>query len=908
LKRSRNFSKQKSRDNNHFTGQIFEFVIFSRKRVMATGLRVEDRLDGAANFGAWKERMILLLQENELWDIVENTTTHPVVVPTDATLLAAYNKKSIKAKRFILDAIKDHLIPHVTGKTHAYEMWESLTKLYQSTNENRKMVLREKLKNIKMTKAENVVTYLTRLTQVRDELGAVGEAIADSDLVRTTLNGVSKQWVVFVEGIVAREKLPGWERLWDDFVQEETRRGYVHGSSSTGHEEENVALATTSKKKFRKGPKGGQKPKGEGKKDMSKVKCFACHKFGHYAGQCPNKKKKQTAASAEVEEFSTKFDKEFSLIACLSSRTTTPDTWYIDSGASRHMTSVREHLTDLTQCGDVEVVLGDDREVKVAGCGTVSFRRESLPPMTLTEVLYVPGLKKNLVSVSTIEEKGYEVLFRDGQVLLFPRGSSITSAKVIGTRHERLYKFLFQPVRALIHSTSSSSDLCEIWHRRMAHLHHGALRVLREMVTGVPDFSSEHHELCKGCTLGKYTKTAFPSSDSRAAGILDLIYSDVCGPMSSASLTGSLYYVVFIDDFSRKSWIFFMKTKGQVFSRFQEFKALVENQTGKKIRVLRSDNGGEYTSKEFMDFCAGEGIRRELTVPYNPQQNGVAERKNRAIVGAARAMLHDQGLPLFLWAEACYTAVYLQNRSPHKAVGSMTPEEAFSGKKPEVGHFRIFGCTTYSYVPSEKRTKLEPMAERGIFVGYSETSKAFRIYLPSLRKTVLRRDVRFEEDGAFRKSRGTERGEQSSSQIQVSPQQTTVTQSSGPPVSVTGSQSSGSQAIDPQVSGSGTSGSTTGSLSSADGVEQGESPPQDTTSERRKPKWLRDILSDAQGSVGNPKEAVRESKPPERFCSYIAMVSNIRESEPSTFEEATSRQVWRDAMMEEYNSIMKNDV
>jgi hypothetical protein len=623
-------------------------------------------------------------------------------------------------------------------------------------------------------------------------------------------------------------------------------------------------------------------------------------------GEMP--RSRQTTASAEVEEFSTKFDKEFSLIVCLSSRTTTPDTWYIDSGASRHMTSVREHLTDLTQCGDVEVVLGDDREVKVAGCGTVSFRRESLPPMTLTEVLYVPGLKKNLVSVSTIEEKGYEVLFRDGQVLLFPRGSSITSAKVIGTRHERLYKFLFQPVRALIHSTSSSSDLCEIWHRRMAHLHHGALRVLREMVTGVPDFSSEHHELCKGCTLGKYTKTAFPSSDSRAAGILDLIHSDVCGPMSSASLTGSLYYVVFIDDFSRKSWIFFMKTKGQVFSRFQEFKALVENQTGKKIRVLRSDNGGEYTSKEFMDFCAGEGIRRELTVPYNPQQNGVAERKNRAIVGAARAMLHDQGLPLFLWAEACYTAVYLQNRSPHKAVGSMTPEEAFSGKKPEVGHFRIFGCITYSYVPSEKRTKLEPMAERGIFVGYSETSKAFRIYLPSLRKTVLRRDVRFEEDGAFRKSRGTERGEQSSSQIQVSPQQTTVTQISGPPVSVTGPQSSGSQATDPQVSGSGTSGSTTGSLSSADGVEQGESPPQDTTSERKKPKWLQDILRDAQGSVGNPKQAVRESKPPERFCSYIAMVSSIRESEPSTFEEATSRQVWRDAMMEEYNSIMKNDV
>jgi hypothetical protein len=277
-----------------------------------------------------------------------------------------------------------------------------------------KMVLREKLKSIKMTKAENVVTYLTRLTQVRDELGVVGEAIVDSELVRTTLNGVSKQWVVFVEGIVAREKLPNWERLWDDFVQEETRRGYVHGSSSTGHDEENVALAANIKKKFKKGPKGGNKPKGEGNKDMSKVKCFACHKFGHYAGQCPKKKKKQTTASTTVEDFTTKFDKEFSLVVCISTRTTHSDMWYIDSGASHHMTGVHEHLTNLTQIGDVEVVLGDDRVVKEFSCGTVSFQRESLTPMLLREVLYVSGLKKNLVSVFSIEERDYEVLFCDG--------------------------------------------------------------------------------------------------------------------------------------------------------------------------------------------------------------------------------------------------------------------------------------------------------------------------------------------------------------------------------------------------------------------------------------------------------------------------------------------------------------
>jgi hypothetical protein len=123
-----------------------------------------------------------------------------------------------------------------------------------------------------------------------------------------------------------------------------------------------------------------------------------------------------------VEDISTKFDKEFSLIACISSRTTTPNTWYIDSGSSHHMTVVREHLKYLTQCGDVEVVLRDDREVKVAGCGTVSFRRETLPPMILTEVLYVPGLKKNLVLVSTMRRRAMRSCFVMGRCFFSPEG------------------------------------------------------------------------------------------------------------------------------------------------------------------------------------------------------------------------------------------------------------------------------------------------------------------------------------------------------------------------------------------------------------------------------------------------------------------------------------------------------
>jgi len=174
-----------------------------------------------------------------------------------------------------------------------------------------------------------------------------------------------------------------------------------------------------------------------------------------------------------------------------------------------------------------------------------------------------------------------------------------------------------------------------------------------DISTGLPNFSVEHYDVYRGCAMGKYAKAPFTASDSRSAGVLDLIHSDVNGRMSSPSLSGFEYYVLFIDDYLRKTWIFFLQTKGEVFKQLQEFKALVENQTGKKIRCFRPDNGGEYISNAFDDFCAREGIQREMIVAYNPQQNEVPERKNIFIIGTARAMIHDQSLPwqvlLFLW-------------------------------------------------------------------------------------------------------------------------------------------------------------------------------------------------------------------------------------------------------------------
>jgi transposase InsO family protein len=231
-------------------------------------------------------------------------------------------------------------------------------------------------------------------------------------------------------------------------------------------------------------------------------------------------------------------------------------------------------------------------------------------------------LKKNLLSISSLEKKGFIFAFIDGEFLMWAKGETLNEASIIGSEENGLYKLKGHSKSAMTHAIE---NVCELWHRRLAHINYKALPYICKVVTGLPELKGDHKGVCNGCAQGKNINNPFLKRDKKTEGVLELIHSDVCVPMPSSSISGYVYYVSFNDDYSRKTWIYFLKTKDEVFNKFKEFKALIENLSERKIKTLRSDNGGEYTSKEFLNFCKDVGIKRELTTPYNPQQKGVAE-------------------------------------------------------------------------------------------------------------------------------------------------------------------------------------------------------------------------------------------------------------------------------------------
>ncbi|XP_035830756.1 uncharacterized protein LOC118480154 [Helianthus annuus] len=390
--------------------------------------------------------------------------------------------------------------------------------------------------------------------------------------------------------------------------------------------------------------------------------------------------------------------------------------WHVDSGCSRHMTGLKELLKNFRFIdGDFVSFAGDEKGGKIVGVGDVVSE-----VLTLENVNYVPELCYNLMSVSQVCDKGISVLFNDMECLFLKPGYVVPAEMIMLTapRENNTYVLNMKNAKTndnltcLISKASESESL--LWHRRLGH--------------------------------GKQHKKPHKSKAvNTISAPLQLLHMDLFGPISVKSLAKSSYYLVVTDDFSRFSWVYFLEAKSETAEVLKTFIPLIENVTKLKVKSIRSDNGSEFKNQTFISFCAEKGIHLQYSAARTPQQNGVAERKNRTLIEAARTMLVDSKLPIIFWAEAVNTACYVLNRvlivKPH----GKTAYELLFKRKPLIDFFRPFGCSCTLLNTQENLIKFEAVGDICYIMGYSSTQKAYRVYNKRTKMVIESYYVDFQE-------------------------------------------------------------------------------------------------------------------------------------------------------------------
>lgn len=213
---------------------------------------------------------------------------------------------------------------------------------------------------------------------------------------------------------------------------------------------------------------------------------------------------------------------------------------------------------------------------------------------------------------------------------------------------------------------------------------------------------------CSICLVGKHSRSSFKSELKMSVKhVLNVVHSDICGPIEVPTYSGNRYFITFVDEYSRMLWLYLIKLKSDALEVFQKFKVLSEKQSGMKLKNLRIDGGGEYTSRDFESYYTNYGIFHEVTASHTHQHNGLTERRNRSLLDMAISMLKENKLPHGFWGEAVNTANYILNRCPTKKMKDKVPEEIRSGRKPSISHLKVFGSICYKHVPYSKRKKLE---------------------------------------------------------------------------------------------------------------------------------------------------------------------------------------------------------
>ena len=825
----------------------------------------------------WRHKMEMVLVSSDLWDIVTGEEPIPENEEQGGSTISKWKKRDRKAQAEISLHLSDSQLPLVMRLKTSKDMWDALKNQYERKSMQNVIFFKRKYRDAKMKEGEDMLKHINKHQEIVDQLVAVGAEISEQEQVWELLLSLPESYDNLVNALEFSDDLT-LPVLRQRLLLEEQKRKQ---RAMEGRSEEALA---SSKDPSRNNNFSRVRQKGPNRTanripNRSAIQCYNCGKYGHIAKECHGTKRKQSANSA----ISQSANQAFIVQTCVTrSEEKCKREWFIDSGASQHMCCVREYFQGYKELASPEKVrLANDTMISGVGIGSVIWEDKELnETTTIKNVLFVPELSQNLISVKKITQAGYKVEFSGTTCKVKSKDLQhiIVKGRIYpgGNLYQLDGDVISNCAQASI--TKNESNL-SLWNRRLGHINKESLINMqsKEMVKGLAIKGTDNEVACEGCLLGKQCRESFPKrSESRATDVLEIIHSDVCGPMENVSIGGSRYFLTFTDDFSRYTFAYFLKNKSEVPQYFKEFVTMAEKQTGKSVKVLRSDNGTEYTNNAMSSFLKDKGIVRQLTAPYTPQQNGVSERKNRTIVESARCMLHYAGLSYKFWAEAVNNAVYVLNATSTTSLNGKVPFEVFYGKKPSVSHYRTFGCDCYAFISKEKRTKWAPKSCKCYFLGYSSQTKGYRLFEPKTGKVIVSRDVKFNENSfSDRVQHGHE--------IELE--------------------------IEQEVP--------------KDTAEKDVQKEKETTNETEQEEPIVEVVNERQQEVNeNQEQDIRKSsrvrQQPERYGEWleddvlneILYANSANTTEPTTYKEAVEspeNEKWKTAMQSEYDSLMKNE-
>jgi len=713
-----------------------------------------EKLEGPDDWPKWKWQVLMVLRANCLESLIDGSRKCPVL-STDAQSqekkeLTEWLQDDARAASLIACALSKSVAELVLTCTKARDIWDKLCARFERSSTQRLNMLIESFFQAQRDYKEDISAHVAKLQKLfvdlNDELVKHSEnTLSERMLTGRILSTLGKEYHNFKD---VWDTIPAREQTVNLLIEKlcaiELRADKLASSEATAFaaresdKEKSSSMKVNTGKLMKKGTNRAKQ----------KFPCNKCKQLGHWAAECPQKQqhlrdKGSKSATKKSSDTLLLHVMGASEVTCMNS-----DSWYCDSGASRHITPSRQYFVSYAKFSVPKIIqLGKKHVImKAYGEGTIKvqlFHNGISHDAILKDVWYVPDASAHLFSVKAAAKNGYSTTFSENKVVIHGTdGTVAVSGKLSNDLYVLDVRVCIPQDAAQIHLATKTETL-QVWHERLGHQNkRHVVKMLKQHGMNVEASA----EFCDGCALGKAHRRSFGTRTTRPNVVGEQINADVCGPMTETSAGGARYYVCFKDDYSKYRRVFFIATKNEVVDCLR--KVLKEVRTaGHVTKVLLSDGGKEFNCKAVQKVLEEYGITHRIAMPYTPEQNGAAEQENRTIVESARSMLHASGLPKELWAEACNTAVYILNRTGPTPVEGKTPLELWTGRSCEtLSQLRVFGTECYVHTPKQKRHKWDPKSELGRLVGYVGETDGYRIWMPKERKIALSRDVLFKPE------------------------------------------------------------------------------------------------------------------------------------------------------------------